>query len=1054
MAEKFQAKAHHAYSKAKSDELDLSPGDIVHVTNDEHASWWVGQNQMTKEQGWFPSNFVTRLARPEGSSKPKLKTKRIVRIVKAYTAMDEDDLDLQVGDQVEVQKEVDGWFLGTLDSRSGMFPVGHAEVSERRPLPPTPVMCASRRGTFSGGSAPEVGLPVPPALPARTPSLPPRASTETSRPVERRFSVLSAAPVAEAADDGKKEKKSGHRISRLFGAKKSKSKEKEAASDLGSGIGSGEAASRRSFSSATDEPYHFDKQPVYDEQSEEEMISPALPSRPLPQPIAASSLGSPPPSAARPLPSIPQAGLTKLPELPSVAMPPPPATAPVPAPVLAAVTPERRASIASIKSQSSGVSAQYPPSQAPPVPELSAADKETTAGDEPATEPDTESIAEHTDAEEVAKVRGSAKLAKIIEDYEAQSSEELNLMSGDVITIIHRGTDEEPRWKGEYHGKKGYFPGTVVEAIEESADLDEEDDAVNRPRGGFKLAAYGVQQGGLGSIFAGGGGMPALRKSAPTRKSAEQEDQDNSTVAAAPMAMAPAMAPVIPKLRSVKRPQAEEQEPEQQPNFLAQLSRVPRKQVSSEDSAISAGSAPLAVAPVIPTIPAIPVSRKSTAASSIHELEPEPEPEPQAVHKDKTSNVEEEEEEEKVINETSKAESIKEANFYDRDLNETIEPAEPEAAADTTEPQYSDDNNESKDAADEVDASTSAHPSETAEEPSEDAQLSDDAPSSRASSLDPMKSPALSQVKRLVRRGPRQKPTAEGLKKSSEESQSQSLVSALQKDAVLPEPEPEVEKAAPPALPEKPKGLARSAFGGGMQLPTGGFKATGRVGSAMASRLAALQARASGNSAEDEDEDTSASRRTLSGSRPPPTDSHVSAAIGAAPVPVAKKPSFTVRSAATKDAASSAQPPVVSAEWKKQVEDEHSRLRSEIDKASRGTEQQIARLEAKLASSEQENQAHKQNISGLERQVEGLLGQLTGVKSELSGIQKSVAEVGAHRGVTKDEVAVILRAELASALAPIKKQNGELVEENRKLHAKIAELRAYVDELVVEEEEQ
>ncbi|KAJ1899397.1 hypothetical protein LPJ66_002140 [Kickxella alabastrina] len=1049
MAEKFQAKAHHAYNKAKPDELDLSPGDIIHVTNNEHTSWWIGQNQMTKEQGWFPSNFVTKLAKPEGSSKPKLKTKRVVRIVKAYTAMDEDDLDLQVGDQVEVQKEVDGWFLGTLDSRSGMFPVGHAEVSERRPLPPTPVMCASRRGTFSGGSAPEVGLPVPPqappVLPSRNPPLPPRASTETSRPVERRFSVLSAAPVAEAADDGKKEKKSGHRISRLFGAKKSKSKEKEAASDLGSGIGSEETASRRSFSSATDEPYHFDKQPVYDEQSEEEMLSPALPSRPLPQPIAASSLGSPPPAAARPLPSIPQAGLAKLPALPSVAMPPP-ATAPVPA----AVTPERRASIASIKSQSSGVSAQYPPSQAPPVPELSAADKETTAGEEPATEPDAESIAEHTDAEEVAKVRGSAKLAKIIEDYEAQSSEELNLMSGDVITIIHRGTDEEPRWKGEYHGKKGYFPGTVVEAIEESADLDEEDDAVNRPRGGFKLAAYGVQQGGLGSIFAGGGGMPALRKSGPTRKSAEQEDQDNNTVAAAPMAMAPAMAPVIPKLRSVKRPQAEEQEPEQQPNFLAQLSRVPRKQVSSEDSPISAGSALLAVAPVIPTIPAIPVSRKSTAASSIHELEPES----QDVHKDETSNVEEEEEEEKVIDETSKAESIKEVDFSDdRDLNETIEVAEPEAAADTTEPQHFDDNNESKDAADEVDASTSAHPPETADVPFEDPQLSDDAPSSRASSLDPMKSPALSQVKRLVRRGPRQKPTAEGLKKSSEESQSQSLVSALQKDVVLPEPEPEVEKAAPPALPEKPKGLARSAFGGGMQLPTGGFKATGRVGSAMASRLAALQARASGNSAEDEDEDTSAGRRTLSGSRPPPTDSHVSAAAGAAPVPVVKKPSFTVRSAATNDAAPSAQPPVVSIEWKKQVEDEHSRLRSDIDKASRGTEQQIARLEAKLASSEQENQAHKQNISGLERQVEGILGQLTGVKSELSGIQKSVAEVGAHRGVTKDEVAEILRAELASALVPIKKQNGELVEENKKLHAKIAELRAYVDELVVEEEE-
>ncbi|KAJ2814283.1 hypothetical protein FBU31_007347, partial [Coemansia sp. 'formosensis'] len=339
-----------------------------------------------------------------------------------------------------------------------------------------------------------------------------------------RFS--SALGADDTADDGaKKEKqKSGHRISRLFGTKKNKHRDAAEPSDI-------------IMSPQAEEPQKLDDddhdEPLEEETEEEIAISPAPPSRPLPQPTAVS----PPASARPPLPPIPSMSLTKPPPVPAAAIPPPPAAV--------AATPQRpsssrRLSVSSVKSASA----------------TAIADIDATAGtedgpiDEVADE-ETESVAEQADGNESIKSRGGgAKLAKIIEDYEAQQQEELNLMSGDVVTIISRGTEDDPRWKGEYHGKKGYFPAHVVDAIEESADLEEEEgESGAKPRGGFRLAAYGVQQGGIGSIFAGGG-LPSLRKAAPPRKTDEDEGQ------AAVPAPAPALAPVIPKLRSIQRPPA------------------------------------------------------------------------------------------------------------------------------------------------------------------------------------------------------------------------------------------------------------------------------------------------------------------------------------------------------------------------------------------------------------------------------------------------------------------------------------------------------------------
>ncbi|KAJ2010478.1 hypothetical protein GGI14_006417 [Coemansia sp. S680] len=142
----------------------------------------------------------------------------------------------------------------------------------------------------------------------------------------------------------------------------------------------------------------------------------------------------------------------------------------------------------------------------------------------------------------------------------------------------------------------------------------------------------------------------------------------------------------------------------------------------------------------------------------------------------------------------------------------------------------------------------------------------------------------------------------------------------------------------------------------------------------------------------------------------------------------------------------------VSPEWQRQIEDEQARLRGDVDAAKRANEL-VDQLSSRLAVSERENMAHKQTISGLERQIESLVAQFSALQSNISNIQRSVTTLESNKSVTANEVSSILRDELKSATQPLQEQGQELRAETKLLHKNIADLRAYVDELVVEEEQ-
>ncbi|CAO3666109.1 unnamed protein product [Umbelopsis ramanniana] len=119
----------------------------------------------------------------------------------------------------------------------------------------------------------------------------------------------------------------------------------------------------------------------------------------------------------------------------------------------------------------------------------------------------------------------STVLASVLEDYEAASHEEISLWKGGIVSVDDQSDDEW--WHGDLNGKKGLFPKRNVKVIESkneeeaASEGESEQAAASKPRNAFKLAAYGVKQGGIGAVMAGG--FPMLKKTGKRPESANEQ---------------------------------------------------------------------------------------------------------------------------------------------------------------------------------------------------------------------------------------------------------------------------------------------------------------------------------------------------------------------------------------------------------------------------------------------------------------------------------------------------------------------------------------------------
>ncbi|XP_047244389.1 CD2-associated protein isoform X2 [Girardinichthys multiradiatus] len=157
----------YEYNALHDDELTLVPGDIIkNVRYIEEEGWMEGE--LNGRRGVFPDNFVKELKKdpkevketknepkeeaiqpqgrersnvanlvkrisvigiptggfhpmpPAASKKPK---KKQCKVEFEYQPVNEDELELKVGDVVDIIEEVeDGWWSGSLNGKSGLFP--------------------------------------------------------------------------------------------------------------------------------------------------------------------------------------------------------------------------------------------------------------------------------------------------------------------------------------------------------------------------------------------------------------------------------------------------------------------------------------------------------------------------------------------------------------------------------------------------------------------------------------------------------------------------------------------------------------------------------------------------------------------------------------------------------------------------------------------------------------------------------------------------------------------------------------------------------------------
>ncbi|XP_043928201.1 SH3 domain-containing kinase-binding protein 1 isoform X3 [Protopterus annectens] len=140
------------YEAQQEDELTITVGDIITNITKEEGGWWEGE--FNGRRGLFPDNFVRELKKdmrkettgskpgdkpvtevssgsPSLSSDLTVKTsnkgeairKRRCKVAFSYAPKNEDELELKVGDIIEILSEVEeGWWEGILNGKTGMFP--------------------------------------------------------------------------------------------------------------------------------------------------------------------------------------------------------------------------------------------------------------------------------------------------------------------------------------------------------------------------------------------------------------------------------------------------------------------------------------------------------------------------------------------------------------------------------------------------------------------------------------------------------------------------------------------------------------------------------------------------------------------------------------------------------------------------------------------------------------------------------------------------------------------------------------------------------------------
>eukprot|EP00834_Sanchytrium_tribonematis_P005384 NODE_323_length_9725_cov_0.840536.p1 type:complete len:565 gc:universal NODE_323_length_9725_cov_0.840536:7372-5678(-) len=117
------AVALYDYVAAESNEISFKAGDKIYNINKVDTNWWegiVGQNV-----GLFPGNFVQEVGQEKPMS-PVLKSKTKSIALFDYNAQESNEISFREGEIVFIVEKIDeGWSLGEINNKQGMFPISY-----------------------------------------------------------------------------------------------------------------------------------------------------------------------------------------------------------------------------------------------------------------------------------------------------------------------------------------------------------------------------------------------------------------------------------------------------------------------------------------------------------------------------------------------------------------------------------------------------------------------------------------------------------------------------------------------------------------------------------------------------------------------------------------------------------------------------------------------------------------------------------------------------------------------------------------------------------------
>ncbi|NXN61059.1 CD2AP protein, partial [Rynchops niger] len=183
------------YDAARDDELTIRVGEIIrNVKKLEEEGWLEGE--LNGKRGVFPDNFVKEVKKdvepkddavplrrekcgnvaslvqrmssyglPAGGFQPhppsktfkKRSKKRQCKVLCKYMPQKEDELELKVGDVIDINEEVgEGWWSGTLNGKAGLFPSNCVKELELTDDGETQDTLDDTESVFSGPTSPVV----------------------------------------------------------------------------------------------------------------------------------------------------------------------------------------------------------------------------------------------------------------------------------------------------------------------------------------------------------------------------------------------------------------------------------------------------------------------------------------------------------------------------------------------------------------------------------------------------------------------------------------------------------------------------------------------------------------------------------------------------------------------------------------------------------------------------------------------------------------------------------------------------------------------------------